>query len=151
MNFLMIWVTIWHWGTSLMQMMIMKPTETSNSKVLRTIKTHTITSCWLACQQTTGCGTIATDSDSEKMNDLTFDCYILGSGENKPKNSKETPLKVTDISPFNVSHSLQKSARIRIYSGPYSVRMRENTDQNKSEYGHFSRSDFELLCSIISR
>ena len=23
---------------------------------------------------------------------------------------------------------------------PYSVRMRENTDQNNSEYGHFSRS-----------
>ena len=23
---------------------------------------------------------------------------------------------------------------------PYSVRMRENTDQNKSEYGHFLRS-----------
>ena len=24
---------------------------------------------------------------------------------------------------------------------PYSVRMRENTDQKNSEYGHFSRSD----------
>ena len=24
---------------------------------------------------------------------------------------------------------------------PYSVRMRENTDQNNSEYGHFLRSD----------
>ena len=24
---------------------------------------------------------------------------------------------------------------------PYSVRMRENTDQNNSEYGHFPRSD----------
>ena len=24
---------------------------------------------------------------------------------------------------------------------PYSVRMRENTDQNNYEYGHFSRSD----------
>ena len=33
-----------------------------------------------------------------------------------------------------------KSVRMRSYSGPYSVRMRENTDQNNSEYGHFSRS-----------
>ena len=33
-----------------------------------------------------------------------------------------------------------KSVRIRSYSGPYSVQMRKNTDQNNSEYGHFSRS-----------
>ena len=49
-----------------------------------------------------------------------------------------------------------KSVRIRSYSGPYfpafglnkethsvspySIRMLENTDQNNSEYGHFSRS-----------
>ena len=34
-----------------------------------------------------------------------------------------------------------KSVRIRSYSGPhYSVRMRENADQNNSEYGHFLRS-----------
>ena len=32
-----------------------------------------------------------------------------------------------------------KSVRIRSYGGPYSVRMRENTDQNNSKYGHFSR------------
>ena len=34
-----------------------------------------------------------------------------------------------------------KSIRIRSYSGPYSVRMRENTDQNNSEYGYFLRSE----------
>ena len=46
-----------------------------------------------------------------------------------------------------------KNVRIRSYSGPYiphsdwtrsipySVRRRENTIQNNSEYGHFSRSD----------
>ena len=51
-----------------------------------------------------------------------------------------------------------KSVRIRSFSGPYfpafglnmdryrvslqnSVRMRENTDQDNSEYGHFSRSE----------
>ena len=33
-----------------------------------------------------------------------------------------------------------KSVRIRSFSGPYSVRMWENTDQKTSEYGHFSRS-----------
>ena len=33
-----------------------------------------------------------------------------------------------------------KSVRIRSYSDPYSVRMRENTDHNNSEYGHFLRS-----------
>ena len=33
----------------------------------------------------------------------------------------------------------EKSVRIRSYFGPYSVRMRENTDQNNSEYGHFLR------------
>ena len=27
---------------------------------------------------------------------------------------------------------------------PYSIRMRENTDQNNSEYGHFSRSESSL-------
>ena len=26
---------------------------------------------------------------------------------------------------------------------PYSVRMRENADQNNSDYGHFSSSDYE--------
>ena len=32
---------------------------------------------------------------------------------------------------------------------PYSVRMRENTDQNNSEYGHFSRSDINLTSSMF--
>ena len=27
-----------------------------------------------------------------------------------------------------------------VFSAPYTVRMRENTDQKNSEYGHFSRS-----------
>ena len=29
---------------------------------------------------------------------------------------------------------------------PYSVRMRENTDQKNSEQGHFSRSDHQRRC-----
>ena len=41
-------------------------------------------------------------------------------------------------------------SRIRTENGeirsisPYSIRMRENTDQNNSEYEHFSRSDIRL-------
>ena len=38
-----------------------------------------------------------------------------------------------------------KSIRIRSYSGPYSVRMGEKTDQNNSEYRNFSRSDSSKL------
>ena len=30
-----------------------------------------------------------------------------------------------------------KNVHIRSYSGPYSVQMRKNTDQNNSEYGQF--------------
>ena len=33
-----------------------------------------------------------------------------------------------------------KSVSIRSYSSPYSVRMRENADQNNSKNGHFLRS-----------
>ena len=62
MNLLMIWLALWRWGTCLTQMMIMKPKEISKSKILRTIKTHTITACWLECQPTTGCKSIGTDS-----------------------------------------------------------------------------------------
>ena len=40
-----------------------------------------------------------------------------------------------------------KSVRIWICSGPDSVRMRENMDQNNSEYGLFSHS--VTLCSTV--
>ena len=38
-----------------------------------------------------------------------------------------------------ISHCVE-SVRFRSYSGPYSVQIRENTDQNNSEYRHFSGS-----------
>ena len=38
-----------------------------------------------------------------------------------------------------------KSVRIRSYSGQYLVRMRENTDQENSEYEHFLRSEYRVL------
>ena len=40
---------------------------------------------------------------------------------------------------FAFSRIRTEYEEIRIIS-PYSVRMRENADQNNSEYGHFSRS-----------
>ena len=48
-----------------------------------------------------------------------------------------------------------KSVRIRSYSGPYSVRMQENTDQNNSEYGQSLRNEditmkkFDHIISFI--
>ena len=42
-----------------------------------------------------------------------------------------------------------KSVRIRSYSGPYSVRMLENTDQSNSEYEHFSRSDCSKTTAFL--
>ena len=40
---------------------------------------------------------------------------------------------------ISISHCV-KSVRFRSFPGPYSVRMRKNTDQKNSEYGLFSRS-----------
>ena len=52
---------------------------------------------------------------------------------------KET---ITQIKSQRITDHLHyvKSVRIRSYFGPYSVQMRENTDQNNSKYGHFLRS-----------
>ena len=41
-----------------------------------------------------------------------------------------------------------KNVRIRSYSDPHSIRMRKNTDQNNSEYGHFSRSHGPFLYAL---
>ena len=56
--------------------------------------------------------------------------------------------EIPSISDEKPSHCV-KSVRIRSYSSPYflrispySVRMRDNTDENNSEYGHFSRSEY---------
>ena len=47
--------------------------------------------------------------------------------------------KVADCFYLKVLHCV-KSVRIRSFSGPYSVQMRENTDLKNSEYGQFSCS-----------
>ena len=46
---------------------------------------------------------------------------------------------------FTFSRFWTEYEEIRIIS-PYSVQMRENADQNNSEYGHFLRSEF---CSHV--
>ena len=50
----------------------------------------------------------------------------------------------------DVNWGWSSSGQLRIF--PYSVQMRENTDQKISEYGHFSRSAYEhiRLLSAIS-
>ena len=42
-----------------------------------------------------------------------------------------------------------KSVHIRSYSGPYLVWMQENTDQNNSKYGHFSRSEVNVAENVL--
>ena len=44
-----------------------------------------------------------------------------------------------------------KSVRILSYSGPYSVRMQENVDQNNCEYGHFSHSATVEYSDLLRR
>ena len=39
-----------------------------------------------------------------------------------------------------ITWNCMKSIRIQSFSGPYSIRMWESTDQKNSEYGHFSPS-----------
>ena len=40
-------------------------------------------------------------------------------------------------------HYIDCKLRIRSFSGPYSIQMRENTDHKTSEYRYFSRSGTE--------
>ena len=43
-----------------------------------------------------------------------------------------------------------KSVRIRSYSGPYFPTFGQNTDQNNSEYGRFSRSDMNMIYGMTN-
>ena len=42
---------------------------------------------------------------------------------------------------WSVFSRIRTEYREKLRISPYSVRMRKNTDQNNSEYGHFSRSE----------
>ena len=101
----------WFWNpTETLRSRILKTikthtiTATLRSRILKTIKTHTVTTCCLECQETSYCVAIDTDSDKVKVNDLVFDCYILGSRKNKPESSNETGINIVEISLFTVSY-----------------------------------------------
>ena len=55
----------------------------------------------------------------------------------------------TDI--FHNCNHCVKSVNIWSYSDPYSVRMRENTDQNNSQYVNFSRSEWDSGVFLLLR
>ena len=74
MNFLMICLIIWHWGKSLSQIMIIKPTEVSKRNILRTIKAQARPTCWIKCRQSNGCETIGTDPENEKIKNVLLLC-----------------------------------------------------------------------------
>ena len=95
---------LWHWKISLAKIHIMEPLEISKGKILKTIKTPTITGCWIICQKTTGCETIGTiaEENSEKVG--FFTCYLLGIMEDKPMiNEDKEILKMMKRCPFPVS------------------------------------------------
>ena len=71
--------------------------------------------------------------------ELLTDIYIIHIYENGIRGGKEGQL------------TLRKNYPYLGYSGPYSVRMRGNADQNNSKYGHFSRSANTTLKQIRSR
>ena len=58
-------------------------------------------------------------------------------------------LRVSSIIYVFFYYHYVKSVRIRSFSGLYSVRMRENTDQKNFEYGHFSRSVVKHNIGIV--
>ena len=53
--------------------------------------------------------------------------------------SKKLFLKIPQYSQENTCDGISFPIKLRIFQ--YSVRMRENQEQKKSEYGHFSRSE----------
>ena len=58
--------------------------------------------------------------------------------------------KCTKVFMHQTTHRV-KSVCIRSFCGPYAVRMRENTDQRNSEYGHFLRSDILYRTRVNSK
>ena len=87
-------------------------------------------------------------------------CDITGS-----KQTKSETFLVRVYLYLDLKYTAEKNVRIRGYSGlhfpalelnmkrqsisPYSIRMRENTDQNNSDYGHFSRVSPYFIFVIV--
>lgn len=104
MNVLIVWFMMWHWKMTSTNIFIMEPSEISKEKILRTIKTPTITGCWEECQQVTACKTIGSmeESKSEKVG-FSF-CHLLGIVTNYSKaNEDKDFIKVTTLRHFPVS------------------------------------------------
>ena len=121
MNLLVMCLIIWRWRTCLSQIMVMKSTEISKSSILKVIKTQSITACWVECQQTTGCETIGTNLEDERTIGVASDCYLFGSHKKTTDANEETPLKVTEISPFTVCYFEFVYSVIHIFGFPYLI------------------------------
>ena len=55
-------------------------------------------------------------------------------------------IEVSEGIDFNKAHHCVKSVRIRSFSGLHFPAFGLSTDQKKSKYGHFSRSDKIIIC-----
>ena len=62
-----------------------------------------------------------------------------------PNKQLKKKLVLLELEGFHLLTFWYKSALIRSFSGLYSVRMRENTDQKNLEFGHFLRSVIYLF------
>ena len=84
-------------------------------------------------QQVTFCKVSSVDHDSQKFYSWTF-FRNEGIWKGSFKNMQCYLLHCNDFSRIRTDYREIRS------TSPNSVRIRENTDQNNSEYGHFSRS-----------
>ena len=104
MKLLVVCFTLWQSSISFTQIMMMEPSEILKSKILMTIKTRTITECWVECQKITSCKTIGTNCEKKSETGAIYNCHLLGNYEEKPKYNEETFFKFTEIRPFPVSY-----------------------------------------------
>ena len=82
----------------------MEPSQISKGKIMKAIKTPTITGCWVICQKTTECGTVGIIAEENGEQAGFFTCCLLGIIEDKPMiNEDKEILKVTELRPFPVS------------------------------------------------
>ena len=75
---------------------------------------------------------------------LHHECFQIGKAEYLHIETLETKL-FPNWKPLLI-HCV-KSVRIQSYSGPNAVQMRENANQNNSEYGQLSLSDYTVMYS----
>ena len=104
MDVLILWFMLWHWKICFAKFHIMEPSEISKGKIMKAIKTPTITGCWVICQKTTECGTVGIIAEENGEQVGFFTCCLLGIIEDKPMiNEDKEILKVMELRPFPVS------------------------------------------------